>query len=246
MKIIGIIPARYASTRFPGKPLIDIKDKTMIQRVYEQAAQSNLSEVWVATDDERIKSEVLSWGGKVLMTPESIPNGSERCRFAFKEIGKDADGFINVQGDEPLIHPESINQVIGLLEKDEVQIATLIRTETDEDEIVDPNRVKVVIDRMGRALLFSRSVIPFPRKKPEDLVRYVHIGIYGFKGEVISKLEQLETSPEEKAEQLEQLTWRINGFDIHTAVSEHAGVSIDSPQDYDYLIANWDYLNSLL
>jgi len=132
------------------------------------------------------------------------------------------------------------------LEKEGVQIATLIRAEADEDEIVDPNRVKVVVDRMGRARLFSRSVIPFPRKKPEDLIRYLHIGIYGFNKNVIANLEQLECSPEEKAEQLEQLTWLVHGYEIHTAVSAHAGVSIDNQADYDYLIANWDYLNSLL
>ncbi|NND77734.1 MAG: 3-deoxy-manno-octulosonate cytidylyltransferase [Flavobacteriales bacterium] len=240
MKVIGIIPARYASSRFLGKPLVVIRGKSMIQRVYEQARLSKLDEVWVATDDARIYDEIKKCGGNVIMTEEDIPNGSARCRAAFKEIGKGAEAFINIQGDEPFIHPDSINTLISLLRNGNVSIATLIQEEKDEDDIVDPNRVKVVIDKAGKALLFSRSVIPFPRTKPEGLKRYVHLGIYGFKAEILDQLEQLKTSPEEESEQLEQLTWLVNGYDIHTAISPFPSFSIDTQSDLDYVESNWD------
>ncbi|MEM7160832.1 MAG: 3-deoxy-manno-octulosonate cytidylyltransferase [Bacteroidota bacterium] len=239
MKVIGIIPSRFGSTRFPGKPLIDIHGKSMIQRVYEQCLKSELDEVWVATDDNRIKEEVISFNGQVVMTSPDISNGSERCRVAFRMIQSDADAFINIQGDEPCISPQSINALIQTLKQEEVRIATLIRKEEDEDEIVDPNRVKVVIDKNGKALFFSRSVIPFPRKKPSDLIRYIHVGIYGFKSDCIDELDGMMQSAEEKAEQLEQLTWLVNGIDIYTALSEDNGPAIDSPADYEYALANW-------
>ena len=242
MKVIGIIPARYASSRFPGKPLVDIKGKPMIQRVYEQAIASELEEVYVATDDERIEKVVESFGGKVVLTSKDIRNGSERCIVAFKKVGKDADAFINVQGDEPLIDPKSINELVDLIKQDGVDIATLIRTEEDEDEIVDPNRVKVVVDKKGRALLFSRSVIPFPRKKTLHLKRYIHLGIYAFKSSILDTLSSFNISPEEESEQLEQLTWLINGLDIYTAISESPSISIDTKEDLAYLESNWDVL----
>jgi len=192
VKVIGIIPARYASTRFPGKPLIDIHGKSMIQRVFEQCQKSNLDEVWVATDDVRIEANVQAFGGNVVMTSKDIPNGSERCRIAFKEINSNADAFINIQGDEPIMSPNNINLLIDLLKKDEVQIGTLIQIEEDEDDLVNPNRVKVVIDQEQRAMLFSRSVIPFPRTKPQDLNRHIHIGIYAFKSQILDDLQKIK------------------------------------------------------
>ena len=242
MKIIGIIPARFDSSRFPGKPLIDIYGKSMIRRVYEQALKSDLEEIWIATDDERIYDEARSFNGNVVMTSPSIKNGSERCRIAFEDIGGNADGFINVQGDEPLINPKSINLLKKLLSNKHISIATLIKEENDPVALNDPNRIKVVCDKNGMALLFSRSIIPYPRQNSKELKRYTHIGIYGFKRDVVSQLNELNISPEEEAEQLEQLTWMVNGFKIYTAISDYPSFSIDSPQDLEHIKKRWDEL----
>ena len=161
MKSIGIIPARYASTRFPGKPLAEIGGKAMVQRVYEQCLKSRLDEVVVATDDERIASVVKAFGGRVVMTDPNLPSGTDRCREAFKLLDTDASRIVNVQGDEPFIDPAQINEVLDLLLGEDAEIATLISPARSSEEVLNPNRVKAVVDVKGDALYFSRQTIPF-------------------------------------------------------------------------------------
>ena len=247
MKFIGIIPARYASTRFPGKPLADICGKTVIRRVYEQAVQA-LDTVVVATDDERIYDAVENFGGKVVMTRTDHRCGTDRCLEAYNAITtpswreqNDADTvIINIQGDEPFIQPEQIDALMACFDTPETQIATLVRPYTDKDSLADlenPNTPKVVWSKAtGEALLFSRSVIPYLRgvEKSEWLSKgqfYRHIGLYAYRADVLAKITQLEPSPIEKAESLEQLRWLENGFRIRIGITETPTIGIDTPED---------------
>ena len=247
MKFIGIIPARYASTRFPGKPLADICGKTVIRRVYEQAVQA-LDTVVVATDDERIYDAVENFGGKVVMTRTDHRCGTDRCLEAYNAITtpswreqNDTDTvIINIQGDEPFIQPEQIETLMACFDSPETQIATLVRPYTDKDSLADlenPNTPKVVWSKTtGEALLFSRSVIPYLRgvEKSEWLSKgqfYRHIGLYAYRADVLAKITQLEPSPIEKAESLEQLRWLENGFRIRIGITETPTIGIDTPED---------------
>ncbi|MCA1762016.1 MAG: 3-deoxy-manno-octulosonate cytidylyltransferase [Flavobacteriales bacterium] len=180
---LGIIPARYGSTRFPGKPLIKLGDKTMIQRVYEQSKKSNLDEVIVATDDDRILSEVESFGGRAYLTSPEIPSGTDRCVAALDASGIDASVVVNIQGDEPFIDPAQINAILGLLESDQVEIATLVSPARTQKEVSNPNRVKAVLAASGKALYFSRLPIPYVKDNDSAVSDnyFIHLGIYGYK-----------------------------------------------------------------
>lgn len=243
MKILGVIPARYASSRFPGKPLIDIKGKSMIQRVYAQCQASELlDEVIVATDDERIFDHVHAFGGKVLMTAEHHRSGTERLvEIAEKETSY--THFVNIQGDEPFIDPAQIDLLCKLLTSDsEVQIATLVHKIHSYEELINPNMPKVVLDEQGNALYFSRSPIPFIRKEAEQTNWlnhhdfYRHIGIYAFEREVLLKVPRMKKSILEETESLEQLRWLANGYKIRTAETNKISFAIDSPEDLDRLL----------
>jgi len=233
MKILGIIPARFASSRFSGKPLVDIGGKTMIQRVYEQAKKASaLSEVIVATDDKRIFNAVKSFGGIVVMTASHHANGTERCAEIAQKYEDNFDAIINIQGDEPFIFPEQINQLAQLFLNDKVQIGTLIKKIEDPKDLVTSSIIKVVVNKNGEALYFSRNKIPFIRNE-EDTTHtfYKHIGIYGYRKEVLKEIVQLPVSSLEKAESLEQLRWLENGYKITTGNTEFESHSIDVPED---------------
>jgi 3-deoxy-manno-octulosonate cytidylyltransferase (CMP-KDO synthetase) len=242
LNAIGIIPARYASTRFPGKPLVDIQGKTMIRRVYEQASKSSLSSVVVATDDERIFKEVESFGGKVVMTATHHKNGTERCVEALQKQGKaNWDVVVNIQGDEPFIHPEQIDKVVACFKKETVQIATLARNLNEEKELHSPSCIKVVRKTNGEALYFSRAPIPFYRdaKGTEWVSKHQylkHIGIYAFRSTIIEKLVKLAPSPLELAESLEQLRWMENGYPIYVDMTDKEAISIDTPEDLQKIL----------
>lgn len=231
MKILGIIPARFASTRFPGKPLIDIGGKTMIRRVYEQALKAkSLSDLIIATDDQRIYDEVLSFGGKVHMTADH-QNGTERCAEVLHVIG--ADAVINIQGDEPFIHPEQIDLLASLFSDPQCQIGTLIKVSDDVSLLEKVSIIKAVVDKHFKALYFSRSVIPYLRNPDANPTFYKHIGIYGYRADVLKEIVKLKASPLELAESLEQLRWLENGYRIQTAVTTHESISVDVPEDLE-------------
>jgi len=230
LKILGIIPARFASTRFPGKPLIDIGGKTMIRRVYEQATKAtSLYEVTVATDDRRIYDEVVSFGGNVIMTASHHQNGTERCAEVAASI--QADAVINIQGDEPFIHPDQIDLLASLYTKTNCQIATLIKVSDDKELLEKPSIIKVTVSKNFQALYFSRSVIPYVRNADASPTFYKHIGIYGYRADILQEIVKLPPSPLELAESLEQLRWLENGYTIQTAVTPHESISIDVPDD---------------
>ena len=238
MKFIGIIPARYASSRFPGKPLADICGKTMIERVYVQASKE-LDEVYVATDDNRIADAVAAFGGKAVMTSTEHRSGTDRCYEAYRNIGSDADVVINIQGDEPFIAPSQIEALKACFDTDGVDIASLARQFDPAlgfDALFDPNLVKVVMGDKGNALYFSRSIIPYVRSTDwqhwlEKQTFYTHVGIYAYRREVLRAIASLPQSPLELAESLEQLRWLENGYVIRVAVSECETIGIDTPED---------------
>lgn len=238
MKVVGIIPARYCSTRFPGKPLAMIKGKTMIRRVCEQAWKSKLDAVVVATDDMRIADEVLTFGGQYVLTNPNHPSGTDRCREALDMLETHYDAVVNIQGDEPFIDPEQINLLVDLISRDDTQLASLAKRIEDEDDLFGSSAVKVVMDKEGKALYFSRNPIPYmrnlDRKKWLDKgVFYHHIGIYAYKAETLRQVAKLQPSELELAESLEQLRWLENGFSIRMAISESLNISIDSPKDLE-------------
>lgn len=238
MKFIAIIPARYASTRFPGKPLADIKGKPMIQRVYEQVKKS-IDAVYVATDDERIFTAVENFGGRAVMTSASHKSGTDRCREAYEKAGQGEDVIINVQGDEPFIMPCQIEAIKECFNDPSTQIATLVREFTPDDGIDalrNPNSPKVVMNENREALYFSRSVIPYIRG--EEQVRwlekgrfYKHIGMYAYKAGVLDEITRLPQSSLEKAESLEQLRWLQNGYKIKVGITTQETIGIDTPED---------------
>ena len=240
MKIIGIIPSRYQSSRFPGKPLAMIDGVSMIRRVYEQCKKATLlDEVVVATDDDRIKSEVESFGGKVVMTKEDCPNGTARCEEVLMQLGDHFDFVINIQGDEPYIQPQQIDQVAGILSS-EVELGTLVKEIDDHDTLFNSNTPKVVIGDGDFALYFSRQTIPFLREyKKEDWLNnhtfYKHIGIYAYRTDVLKKIVALPEGGIESVEKLEQLRWLENGFKIKVGVTEFDSFGIDSPEDIERL-----------
>lgn len=250
MKFIGIIPARYASTRFPGKPLAMIGGMPMIERVYKQARKA-LDEVVVATDDERILQVVAGFGGKAVMTSPDHRSGTDRCHEAYTLCGSDADVIINIQGDEPFIDPSQIEALKGCFDNMFTQIATLVRRFDPSrgfEALADPNTPKVVTDTEGNALYFSRSVIPYVRgKQPDEWARsaryLTHVGVYAFRAEALGEIVRLPQSPLELAESLEQLRWLQAGYKIKTAVTDCPTIGIDTPAD---LAAAEEYLKKLL
>ena len=243
MNVLGIIPARYASTRFPGKPLADINGKTMIQRVYAQASASGLTEVIVATDDDRIFSHVQAFGGKAVMTGEHHQSGTDRCFEAYKLHDTPYEYIINIQGDEPFIKPEQIDLVASCFKRPNTQLATLVKKITTEEELFNINAPKVVLSNAGDALYFSRQPIPYCRNVPQDIwhkqhTYYKHIGIYGYRTDILEQITQLPPSALELAESLEQLRWLENGFKITTALTEFETIGIDSPEDLLRVMSN--------
>lgn len=238
MKFIGIIPARYESTRFPGKPLAKIKDKPMIQWVYENASQV-LNEVFVATDDERIFNAVEAFGGKVIKTLSTHQSGTDRCAEAAKKLSGniDFDVVINIQGDEPFIKPEQIELLKSCFESD-AEIATLVKKIDSAEELFNPNRPKAVLDKNNNALYFSRSPIPFVRGTEEKNWLntnnfWAHIGMYAFKSDVLQEVTILEQGKLELTESLEQLRWLENGYRIKTAETNSQSIGIDTPEDLE-------------
>ena len=240
LRFVAIIPARYASTRFPGKPLVDIGGKTMIQRVYDQVSKE-LDDVYVATDDQRIFDKVLSFGGKVIMTSDAHRSGTDRCYEAFTKLEDWFDVVINVQGDEPFIQPEQIEALKNCFADDETQIATLVKKITDKDGVevlFNPNSPKVVIDKQNNALYFSRSPIPYKRGSDEknwiaEHDYYKHVGVYAYRSEVLSQIVQMPPSKLELAESLEQLRWLENGLKIKAGFTDVETVGIDTPEDLE-------------
>lgn len=236
MKVVGIIPARYASTRFPGKPLALIKGKTMIRRVYEQALESKLDAVVVATDDARIADEVMSFGGRYVLTDPNHRSGTDRCREALDLLGETFDAVVNIQGDEPFIDPEQINLMVGLISRNDTELASLAKRIDDEGELFSPNTVKVVMGADGKALYFSRHPIPFMRNEEtsEWLAKgmyFKHIGIYAYKSETLRMVAEMPMSTLERSESLEQLRWLENGLCIRMGITDTENVSIDTPSD---------------
>lgn len=235
MKFIAIIPARYASTRFPGKPLAMLGGNTVIQRVYEQAS-AVLEEAYVATDDERIYQAVEAFGGCAVMTRADHKSGTDRLEEAATKIGTDADVIINIQGDEPFIQKSQIETLKGLFENDETQIGTLGKPFENMEAVQNPNSPKIVCDRRGFALYFSRSVIPYVRgEEPANWLNHFpylkHLGIYAYRRQVLHEVTQLPQSSLEKAESLEQLRWLENGYRIRVGITNVETIGIDTPED---------------
>lgn len=249
MKFIGIIPARYASSRFPGKPLAKIGELTMIERVYRQASKE-IDDVVVATDDARIFDAVTAFGGKAVMTSESHRSGTDRCREAYANVGSTADVIINIQGDEPFIAPEQITSLKSCFDDPTVKIATLARRFDPSrgfEALFDPNTPKVVIDNDSNAIYFSRSIIPYVRNYPwqewlEHAVFHTHVGLYAYRATTLDAITQLPQSSLELAESLEQLRWVQNGYKIRVAITDRPTIGIDTPED---LQAAVEYLKTL-
>lgn len=242
MNVLGVIPARYASTRFPGKPLIDIQGKSMIHRVYDQAMNAeSLGQVVVATDDHRIYDHVKEFGGKVIMTSPTHQNGTSRCNevleiLRLSQNTKSIDVIVNIQGDEPFIDPTQINKVVSLFDKPLVEIGTLVRKIEKEEDLFNPNVVKAVLGSENRALYFSRQAVPYLRDIPqkewiEKGTFYKHIGIYGYRSDILTRIVSLAPGKIEMVENLEQLRWLENGISIFGELTDFEGVAIDTPED---------------
>ncbi|MBN1650969.1 MAG: 3-deoxy-manno-octulosonate cytidylyltransferase [Bacteroidales bacterium] len=240
MRILGIIPARYESSRFPGKPLAMIQGKSMIQRVYEQASKAkSLNQLLVATDDERIFKHVQSFGAKVLMTSSAHLSGTDRCNEVVEKLQADTDMFdivVNIQGDEPFINPLQIDQLSAAFEQKTTEIATLIKPIKDKEVLNNPNVVKVVRQLNGKALYFSRFPIPYFRGMPDEdvftkAIYFKHLGIYAYRTEILHRICALDKSILEDTESLEQLRWLENGFSIHTEITTFESMAVDTPED---------------
>lgn len=236
MKFLGIIPARYSSTRLEAKPLKKIHGHTMIEWVYKRAKKSGLDELVVATDDKRIYDEVLSFGGKAIMTSEKHPNGTSRIAEVCEKMN-DYDVIINIQGDEPLIEADMINSLINTFkENKDLVMATLKHKLNSKKEIENPNSVKVICDKNNYAIYFSRSVIPYPRKN-ENISYYKHIGIYAYKRDFVIEYSKMPSSPLEEAESLEQLRVLENGYKIKVLETSHSLIGVDTEQNLQDVIA---------
>jgi 3-deoxy-manno-octulosonate cytidylyltransferase (CMP-KDO synthetase) len=241
-KIVGIIPARFASTRFPGKPLVEIAGKSMIERVYTQAKKSErLSDVIVATDNDSIVRTVENFGGTVCLTSPDHPSGTDRCAEVLSLKNLACDAIINIQGDEPFIDPRQIDLVCSCFDDPETGLATLIKKIDSKEVLFNPNSPKVIIDAERFAIYFSRHPIPFIRGAEEarwlgNHTFFQHIGIYGYRPEILRRITRLAPSSLEKAESLEQLRWLENGFKIKTAITTFETMAIDTPQDLARII----------
>ena len=240
MKILGIIPARYASSRFPGKPLVDIAGKSMIQRVYEQAKKcDDLSEVIVATDDDRIFDHVSAFGGLAVMTSADHASGTDRCAEVASQH-PEYEVIINIQGDEPYIDPEQITKLAACFTDADTQIATLIKKMNSVAELLNFNSPKVIINKRAEAIYFSRTALPHVRgQEPKEWLSHFtyfkHIGIYGYRADILQQITKLPISSLEKAESLEQLRWIENGYRIKVAETELETHAIDTPEDLERL-----------
>lgn len=235
-RTLGIIPARYASTRFPGKPLADIQGKPMIQWVYERC--SNIFEhLYVATDDYRIINAVNGFGGEAILTGDGHSSGTERCLEAYGIIRKQIDTefhlVVNIQGDEPLVNPEQLEELISCFDDSATEIATLIQPFDETEDPENQNIVKVVVDHALKAIYFSRLPIPFKRDKSAEITHYKHIGLYAYTPTALRKICSLSPTMLEKSENLEQLRWLEHGYSIQTKVTMHKSLGVDSPADLD-------------
>lgn len=238
MKFIGIIPARYGSSRFPGKPLADMAGKPMIQRVYEQVKKA-LDEVWVATDDERILQVVENFGGKAVLTSPDHKSGTDRCNEAFSKIGNEFDVVINIQGDEPFIQPQQIETLKTCFDSKDTELATLVKPFKKEDGfevLFNPNSPKVILNKNSEAIYFSRSIIPYIRDLHhtewlDKHIFYKHIGMYAYRADILKKITLLPQSNLELAESLEQLRWIENGYKIKVGLTDIETIGIDTPED---------------
>lgn len=239
--ILGIIPARYAASRFPGKMLADIAGKTMVQRVWEQATQSkNLHRVVVATDDDRIFEHVVAFGGEAIMTAPDHPSGTDRCMEALTKLGDGCQYVINIQGDEPFIHPEQIDELAAVLDGN-VQLATLVSDVASTDLLFSGGEAKVVLNHRHEALYFSRSVIPAIKGQPSDTwfehFPYVrHVGMYAYRSDILSEITQLPVARLEAAEGLEQLRWLEAGYAIKCVFTKYESHCVDEPADIERVL----------
>ena len=240
--IVGIIPARYASTRFPGKPLIDIQGKTMIHRVYEQALKSkHLDKVIVATDDERIFNHVKDFGGEAVITAEHHPSGTDRCWDALQQLKGNFQYVINIQGDEPFIQPEQIDELAAILKDGTVELATQMILVDNHEILFDKGEVKIVLNTNKEALYFSRMVIPFIKGVDEKDWHlhhdyYRHVGMYAYRKDILEKITKVPVSSLEKSESLEQLRWLENGFKIKCVTTKYESHCIDTPEDVEKVL----------
>ncbi len=240
LRILGIIPARYASSRLPGKPLVDIAGRSMVMRVWDQARQArSLSDVVVATDDQRILEHVHSLGGQAVMTSPDHPSGTDRCHEALMKMGADRfDAVVNIQGDEPFIVPDQIDELCTALIQAPGGIATLAQVVTDDRDLDDPGEVLITTTVDMDALYFSRAAIPFLRDPGEGprhaRFRFLkHVGLYGYRADVLARLVQLRPSALEVAESLEQLRWLEHGFKVRIGLTEHPSFCVDTPADLE-------------
>ncbi len=241
MRFLGIIPVRYKSTRFPGKPLVDIAGKTMLQRVYEQATKcALLNDCIIATDNELIFQHAKSIGAKVVMTAEHHPSGTDRCFEAYTQLNKNYDVIINIQGDEPFIHPSQIERLIQSFKKED-EIATLMKLCQTQEELLSEGEVKIVLDKNNYALYFSRSVIPYLKNVPKEEWHlkhkyYRHVGMYAYRADILESITQLPPSDLEQKESLEQLRWLENGYKILCIETEYESYCIDYPEDIEKVL----------
>lgn len=245
MFTLGIIPARYASSRFPGKVLVDIKGKPMLQRVYENALQCKaLDALLIATDDARIEKAAKDFGAPVVLTRPDHESGTDRCAEALQHYGEAVDLVVNIQGDEPFVQAEQLQQLVHLLVEQPQAIATLAKQIKTPDALHNPNVVKLIRSQRGEALYFSRQAIPYQRDTPaeqwlEKQPYYKHLGLYAYRAPVLQQLAQLAPSPLEQSERLEQLRWLDNGYRIAVGVTALESQGIDTPEDLERLLANW-------
>lgn len=239
--ILGIIPARYASTRFPGKPLIPILGKSMIQRVYEQAKKSTLlNEVVIATDDERIYNHIMEFGGKAVYTKTEHPSGTDRCYEALQKTSGGFDYIINIQGDEPFVDPTQIDLLANVCDG-KTELATLMIPVDSHEVLFDMGEVKITLNTNNEALYFSRMVIPFIKGKPQEEWHkhhnyYRHVGMYAYRKDVLEAVTKLKPSSLENAESLEQLRWLENGFKVKCAITNFDSHCIDTPDDIEKVL----------
>lgn len=237
-RVLAVIPARYASTRFPGKVLHPIAGKSMLQRVYERVIQARgLARVVVATEDDRVVAHARKWGAEVVLTSAEHPSGTDRCQEVLHNMGESFDYVINIQADEPFIQPAQVESLLALIdESQQLQIATLIKKIETQQELEDTGEVKVVVSRQGEALYFSRYAIPFVRDRIhhsplETYIFYKHVGLYLYRSDILAAITQLAPSMLEQAESLEQLRWLEHGYRIRTALTPYDSVCVETPED---------------